>query len=347
MAFPQNSSPVELRSFDYTHVLYDPASTTSELLALFTLFPILLFASYAALVVVTRELTVGLMLIGQLANEVLNSFIKEYFKHERPLLTHGSGYGFPSSHSQYMGFFSTFLILHFAIRHRFNSNGSTILDGLLRLAIVCALILWAGLVAYSRYHLKYHTSFQIIGGLSIGAISGSAWYLVAEYIPVNRPDSILGRLRTTFLDSRLARWLRIRDGWAIYGDGGHEEEWVRWRERFLESPSQDDDALGADTLYPDWHAKILAKAVRPKTNAVVNKPARTAVLLRNASTSSRIPTASTYVIPPLAVASSTFLPAVFSLHTTGATLKIVCGNASNIEKLARTSWVPDVNPSGV
>lgn len=95
------------------------------------------------------------------------------------------------------------------------------------------------------------------------------------------------------------------------------------------------------------HHINIQKAVRPKTNATVNKPARTAVLFRKASTSSLRPTASTYAIPPLAVASSTFLLAVFNLHTTGATLKIVWGKATRIGKLAKTSWVPDVNPSGV
>ncbi|KAG8905111.1 hypothetical protein FRB99_000675 [Tulasnella sp. 403] len=79
-----------LASFDYTHVLYDPRSTTSEVLALLTLSPILLFASYAALIVWTREITIIIMLLGQLSNEYLNYFIKQYYRIERPRRKHES-----------------------------------------------------------------------------------------------------------------------------------------------------------------------------------------------------------------------------------------------------------------
>ena len=64
--------------------------------------------------------------------------------------THGHGYGFPSSHSQYMAYFSTFLILHLHFRHRFTSTGIPILDSLWRIAVYSGLVLWAGVVCYSR-----------------------------------------------------------------------------------------------------------------------------------------------------------------------------------------------------
>ncbi|KAG8875200.1 hypothetical protein FRB97_005337 [Tulasnella sp. 331] len=150
---PVDDSPellVGLSALDYTHVLYNPESTTSQLLAFVTLSPILLFASYAALVVWTRELTIILCLVGQLLNEALNNPIKQYFQAERPQKSHGSGFAFPSSHSQYMAFFATFLILHFSMRHSFPSYGYRILDYLQWVVFVGALLLWAGGVAYSR-----------------------------------------------------------------------------------------------------------------------------------------------------------------------------------------------------
>ncbi|KAG9025834.1 hypothetical protein FRB95_009686 [Tulasnella sp. JGI-2019a] len=217
---------------DYTHVLYNPDSTTSQLLAFVTLSPILLFASYAALVVWTRELTIILCLIGQLLNEALNNPIKRYFQAERPLSSHGSGFAFPSSHSQYMAFFVTFLLLHFSRRHSFLSHGYRILDSLQWVVFVGVLILWAGAVAYSRIFLHYHTPIQVVGGLAVGSLFGALWYLLVEFIPLQRPQSLLGQLRRTILDSSVAQWIRLRDGWAVYTDGGHEAEWVRWREEW-------------------------------------------------------------------------------------------------------------------
>lgn len=62
----------------------------------------------------------------------------------------GSGYGFPSSHSQYMGYFSAFLIMHLFFRHRFQSSGYWVLDQLWRFVVYAALAGWAGVVCYSR-----------------------------------------------------------------------------------------------------------------------------------------------------------------------------------------------------
>ena len=31
------------------------------------------------------------------------------------------------------------------------------------------------------------------------------------------------------LDHPIIVWLQIRDGWAIWVDGGREDEWMRWR----------------------------------------------------------------------------------------------------------------------
>ena len=107
------------------------------------------------------------MWAGQLGGEVLNLVLKHYIKQERPSCAQNSekchsktnrrldsaanGYGFPSSHSQYMGYFASFLMLHLYFRHRFSTTGSRILDQAWRAVIYLALILWALVVAYSRY----------------------------------------------------------------------------------------------------------------------------------------------------------------------------------------------------
>lgn len=66
------------------------------------------------------------------------------------LVDMGSGYGFPSSHSQWMGYFASFLLCHFTFRHRFSSTGYPLLDGLFELALYVAITAWSCAVAYSR-----------------------------------------------------------------------------------------------------------------------------------------------------------------------------------------------------
>ncbi|KIJ49500.1 hypothetical protein M422DRAFT_27866 [Sphaerobolus stellatus SS14] len=233
-------------SLDLTHVLYDPTSHVSLGLALISLSPILLMPAYAVLSVQTREFLVITMWAGQMACEVLNWVLKHIIKQERPIAELGDGYGFPSSHSQWMGYFSTFLIMHVYFRHRFTTTGSWIIDKLVRFLLYVGLIAWAGTVCYSRYYLTYHTVPQILWGLSIGIVCGVGMYTAVGLIPIKYPTSPLGQLKKFILDSSLARWVRIRDGWAIWEDGGREDEWQRWRSHWeraqgssgIESPAR-------------------------------------------------------------------------------------------------------------
>ena len=158
-------------------------------------------------------------------------------------------------------------MLHVYFRHRFTSTGYSSIDRLFRLILYVALMSWAGAVCYSRYddilqnsknrieshftsarlYLTYHSAAQVIWGASVGIIFGLITYVVTELIPSRRPQSFLGRLRITLLSSRISVWMRIRDGWAIWADGGREDEWQawnrRWRTRFL-----DVDKLKSDEL---------------------------------------------------------------------------------------------------
>ena len=158
----------------------------------------------------------------------------------------GNGYGFPSSHSQNMGYFATFLILHLHFRHTFTPSGSWIVDKAIRVFAYFVIVSWAGVVAYSRYgflswvtlvlfltlyrryHLSYHSVPQILWGMSIGISFGIALYAVTELIPIRRPTSLLGRARSSLLTNPVSVWLRIRDGWATWPDAGWEDQWQRW-----------------------------------------------------------------------------------------------------------------------
>ncbi|KAF8506398.1 PAP2-domain-containing protein [Hysterangium stoloniferum] len=216
-------------SLGLSHIVYDSTSHLSLGLALMSLTPILLMPAYVVLIVQTRELLILEMWAGQMACEGLNWVLKHAIKEGRPHESPGDGYGFPSSHSQWMGYFSSFLILHLYFRHRFTSCGIWFVDKLFRGLLYLALVALAGLVCYSRYYLTYHTPTQVLWGAFIGTVIGFATYLALEYVPAHHPDSLLGESRRCLLDSRVAQWVRLRDGWAVWTDGGREEEWQRWR----------------------------------------------------------------------------------------------------------------------
>ncbi|PVF92473.1 PAP2-domain-containing protein [Serendipita vermifera] len=218
-----------LEALDLTHVLYDPTSNVALALALATLSPILLMACYGALTIVTRDFLILNMWIGQFGCEAVNWILKHTIKQERPSL-HMGGYGFPSSHSQFMGFFASFLLLHLQLRHRFTSTNIPIVDKLWGLVVQCAVAGLALVVCYSRFHLGYHTPSQILWGLGIGISLGVAYYGLTEYIPSHHPRSLPAKLRRGLLQSPVFTWLRIQDGWAVWQDGGHEEGYRRWRE---------------------------------------------------------------------------------------------------------------------
>ena len=69
----------------FSHISTDDANSHLSLgLALLTLSPILLMASYASLAVFTRELTILIMWAGQLLCEASNYLLKHSFKQPRP-----------------------------------------------------------------------------------------------------------------------------------------------------------------------------------------------------------------------------------------------------------------------
>ncbi|EPT03021.1 hypothetical protein FOMPIDRAFT_1159614 [Fomitopsis schrenkii] len=230
-----NRVAVHRVALDLTHVQYIGDSTTSLILALLTLSPILINPAYAVLAVQTRELFFIEMWVGQMLCEVFNWFIKHAIQEERPHRELGDGFGFPSSHSQWMGYFSAFLLCHLTFRHRFIPTGWWLVDVLWRMLVYAGLMSWALAVACSRYYLSYHTLRQVTWGLSIGATFGTCYYTVVEVLPFVWPASVLGRARTAALANPVSTWLRIRDGWAVWADGGREAEWLRWRMKWEKS----------------------------------------------------------------------------------------------------------------
>jgi len=170
------------------------------------------------------------MWAGQWICEGVNWLLKRLVKQERPIGHIGNGYGFPSSHSQYMGYFATFLICHLHFRHRFETFGHPMLDAMWRICVYTALLAWAGTVCYSRFHLTYHTVPQIAWGVGTGVALGLMNYMICEFIPFNYPNSLLGQWKRMLLSSWISTSLRIRDGWSVWPDGGIA--YASWRSRW-------------------------------------------------------------------------------------------------------------------
>jgi dolichyldiphosphatase len=92
------------------------------------------------------------------------------------LIAHlGTGYGMPSSHSQFMAFFALLVILHTHYNIRLDHPR---IKWLLYLPTVALSIL----VMYSRIHLAYHTPEQVLVGSGIGMIHAVVWFSLTEYV---------------------------------------------------------------------------------------------------------------------------------------------------------------------
>ena len=83
-----------------------------------------------------------------------------------------------------------------------------------------------------RYFLTYHTAPQVVWGFCIGLLFGAVYYAGVELIPMHYPRSFLGEARAWVLENPVSTWCRVRDGWAVYPDGGTEVHWQDWRRRF-------------------------------------------------------------------------------------------------------------------
>ena len=138
------------------------------------------------------------------------------------------------------------------LRHRFASCGYPLLDQAFRFIVYLGVVSWVALVAYSRcvrinatllrnvisipirLNLLYHTPHQVIWGLGIGISLGVVHYVLTELLPHTRPHSVFGRARAAILTHPVVMWMQIRDGWAMWADGGRETEWMRWKKAYDE-----------------------------------------------------------------------------------------------------------------
>lgn len=136
---------------------------------------------------------------------------------------HGKGYGMPSSHAQFVTFFSLTLTFFLLFRHSPHPTEThTPFTFFQRLVLSVLALAGAAAVASSRVYLNYHTPKQVLVGCSAGAIFAVVWFLVTTYL--RRAGWIEWALET-----QLSRLFRVRD--LVIQEDLVDSGWARWEER--------------------------------------------------------------------------------------------------------------------
>lgn len=226
--------PTPLASLSVTHVYYDPQDPISLFCAYLALLPQALCVVYATLIWSTREVEIGLTFAGQLACEALNFALKRLIKEERPAAMHGKGYGMPSSHAQFVAFWSVSLGLFLLVRHkpskavdsRAPSSAHTPWSVGERMAVTVAGAVVAALTSWSRIYLNYHTERQVWAGCITGVVSAVGWFAIVGIARYT------GWLRWG-LETPIARAFRLRD--LVVEEDPCQSGWEKWEERRVTS----------------------------------------------------------------------------------------------------------------
>lgn len=168
MNFTTVQSSYNVIPFDDTLILYNPRDPVSILCVYLSLSPILLLAFYLSWLIITRELESVIVAGGQLINEFLNKILKRVIKQPRPHVSlMGPGYGMPSAHSQFVGFFLSYWSLKLWLQWGYVQN---------KIRYNIYLLCFTIAVCLSRVYLLYHTYDQIIIGYVIGILNGIIYF---------------------------------------------------------------------------------------------------------------------------------------------------------------------------
>ncbi|KAG9150143.1 hypothetical protein Leryth_009716 [Lithospermum erythrorhizon] len=168
---PQTSS---LKAISLTHVRYTRGDQLGHFLAWISLVPVFIsLAGFVSHFLFRREIQTMFFALGLLFSQFVNEFVKSSVQQARPvtceILEMCDSHGWPSSHSQYMFFFATFLTLMTYYKIGVLSRGQMWVLGLL---------VWplAVLTMISRVYLGYHTVAQVFAGAALGAVLGGGWF---------------------------------------------------------------------------------------------------------------------------------------------------------------------------
>ena len=126
----------------------------------------------------------------------------------------------PSSHAQFLVFFSLSLSLFLLLRHHPHPSNPTPMPH--RLALSILMLLFASAVAASRIYLNYHTPVQVLIGCAAGALSAIAWFAATWWLRESR-------WLEWGLETQVARMLRMRD--LVVEEDLVDAGWEKWEIR--------------------------------------------------------------------------------------------------------------------
>ncbi|KAF9195497.1 hypothetical protein BGZ51_000073 [Haplosporangium sp. Z 767] len=182
-----------LTSLSLTHVQFSANDNYSKVFAHLTLSPLAITCGYIAVLLTTRDLTVVIMLAGQLLNECINHVLKRLVKQARPTEYLGDGYGMPSSHSQFMSYFATYMVI---LMYRMGASSGAVSPHV----VTTIVLIWSILVIYSRVHLYYHTWQQVVAGTICGCAFAIGYYFFVNSFLRSRG------MQDWMLDNSFGRW---------------------------------------------------------------------------------------------------------------------------------------------
>ncbi|OWA54343.1 putative Dolichyldiphosphatase 1 [Hypsibius exemplaris] len=194
--------------FSYTHVEYLEGDLFGMVMAIASLLPIFIVVSFATLIIFRRDLHTMAFFAGTLLNEAVNFILKRGLGHLRPCTDrkhHGSKYAMPSNHSQFVWFFSVYLVLFLFVRLRMSIAAPKfhVFVWVWKTAVALGAVAAACIVSYSRAYLHYHSSQQVIFGSVLGAVLGVAWFFVVQ--------NLLTPVFPVIASWRVSEFLLVRD----------------------------------------------------------------------------------------------------------------------------------------
>ncbi|CAK1549791.1 unnamed protein product [Leptosia nina] len=174
---------IEWQPLALTLVEYPKGDLIGKIFAIISLAPFGIGSGFIALILFRRDLHTIAFFVGTLLNELINIILKHIFCEKRPLSRGNlyNEYGMPSSHSQFIWFFSIYVLYFFIFRlhHIYNNN---ILSILWKVIIVGSCFLLSLIVSIARVYLEYHTTRQVVYGALVGCLTATLWFTVVHRV---------------------------------------------------------------------------------------------------------------------------------------------------------------------
>lgn len=159
-----------------THVEYQEGDNLGKFFAIFSLLPLVIVIVFITAFLLRRDLHTFTYGVGVILNYIGNLALKKYIAEPRPKTrsVQFEEYGMPSSHSQFMWFCSTYMLLFTMLR----LHNTTSWKVLCVLVVVGA----SSTMSYSRVYLQYHTVAQVVWGGVVGGLGAVVWFIITQLV---------------------------------------------------------------------------------------------------------------------------------------------------------------------